>query len=60
MDGVKDAIYIDESPEMKPQIHRHFDANDGRGCANVALSIRRQAEGKSEVIVLKLPWACTS
>ena len=27
---------------------------------HVALSISRQAEGKSEVIVLKLPWACTS
>jgi hypothetical protein len=27
---------------------------------HVALSIRRQAEGKSEVIVLKLLWACTS
>jgi len=27
---------------------------------HVALSIRRQAEGESEVIVLKLPWACTS
>jgi hypothetical protein len=27
---------------------------------HVALSIRRQAEGKSEVVVLKLLWACIS